>query len=54
MPSKTPLQPVLLRLEKDAVKKIDDFRFTHRFESRTQAIRWLLKFALGQNPKPKK
>jgi metal-responsive CopG/Arc/MetJ family transcriptional regulator len=54
MPSKMPLKPVLMRFEKDVLEKIDDFRFTHRFESRTEAIRWLLRFALSQNPKPKK
>lgn len=54
MPSKTPLLQVLLRLEKDVLDKIDDFRFTYRFESRIEAIRWLLKFALSQNPKPKR
>lgn len=41
-------------LKKELVKRIDEFRYTHRFESRTAAIRWLLEFALSQNPKPKK
>jgi metal-responsive CopG/Arc/MetJ family transcriptional regulator len=54
MPPKRPLQQVLLRLEKNVLEKVDDFRFDHRFESRTEAIRWLLEFALSQNPKPKK
>jgi metal-responsive CopG/Arc/MetJ family transcriptional regulator len=45
---------VHLRLKRELLEKIDDFRFTHRFESRTQAIHWLLEFALSQNPKPKK
>ena len=45
---------VLLRLEKDLFKKVEDFRFNNRFESRTEAIRWLLEFALKQNPKPNK
>jgi hypothetical protein len=45
---------VLLRLEKDLFKKVEDFRFNNRFESRTQALRWLLEFALKQNPKPNK
>jgi hypothetical protein len=54
MPSKPQSQPILLRLEKNALEKIDDFRFAHRFESRTETIRWLLNYALKQNPKPKK
>ena len=43
-----------LRLKKELREKIDDFRFTHRFETRTEAIHWLLEFALKQNPKPNK
>ena len=54
MPPKRPVQGVLLRLEKELLRKIDDFRFNNRFETRTEAIRWLLEFALNQNPKPKK
>jgi len=37
--------------EEELVEKLDDFRFTQRFESRTEAIHWLLEFALNQNPK---
>ena len=35
----------------DAVqlKRIDDFRFKHRFPSRTAAIKWLLDWALTQS-----
>ncbi|HET9281109.1 MAG TPA: hypothetical protein VFR24_04015 [Candidatus Angelobacter sp.] len=54
MPQKGPTKQVLLRLEKDLFKKIEDFRFNNRFESRTDALRWLLEFALKQNPKPNK
>jgi metal-responsive CopG/Arc/MetJ family transcriptional regulator len=54
MPPKPQSQQVLLRLEKNTLDKIDDFRFAHRFESRTETIRWLLNYALKQNPKPKK
>jgi metal-responsive CopG/Arc/MetJ family transcriptional regulator len=43
-----------LRLKEELRKKLDDFRFDQRFESRTQAIHWLLEFALKQNPKPNK
>ena len=54
MTSAKPQTPVLLRLEKGMLEKIDDFRFAHRFPSRTKTIRWLLKYALKQNPRPKK
>jgi metal-responsive CopG/Arc/MetJ family transcriptional regulator len=43
-----------LRLKKELLEKLDDFRFTHRFESRTETIHWLLEYALKQNPKPNK
>jgi hypothetical protein len=52
--SKKTIAGVLLRLEKGTLEKIDDFRFAHRFQSRTKTIRWLLKYALKQNPRPKK
>jgi Arc/MetJ-type ribon-helix-helix transcriptional regulator len=54
MRRKIPSLLVHLRLGKELLDKIDDFRFNHRFESRTDTIRWLLEFALSQNPKPKK
>jgi hypothetical protein len=55
MPRKTqPSSMFHLRLKKELREKLDDFRFTHRFETRTDAIHWLLEFALSQNPKPKK
>jgi metal-responsive CopG/Arc/MetJ family transcriptional regulator len=53
-PKRPSQEKVLLRLDKDLFKKIEDFRFNNRFESRIEAIRWLLEFALSQNPKPKK
>lgn len=34
------------------LKRIDDFRFTHRFQSRTAAVRWLVQWALSKNPIP--
>ncbi len=34
------------------LKRIDDFRFKQRFPTRAEAIKWLLDFALKQNPKP--
>ena len=54
MALKKQLSPVLLRVEKDMLGKIDDFRFAHRFQSRTKTIQWLLKYALKQNPRPKR
>ncbi len=51
---KTPSKLIHLRLKNEILDRIDDFRFGYRFENRTQAIHWLLEFALSQNPKPKK
>jgi hypothetical protein len=51
---KIPSKLVHLRLKNELWNKIDDFRFNYRFETRTDAIHWLLEFALSQNPKPKK
>jgi hypothetical protein len=36
----------------DELKWLDDFRFRHRFDFRAAAIKWLLDWALKQNPKP--
>jgi metal-responsive CopG/Arc/MetJ family transcriptional regulator len=41
-----------LKLDEKTIKRVDDFRFKHRFPSRTEAIRWLLRYALEQKPKP--
>jgi len=35
-------------------EQLDDFRFHHRFETRSDAIRWLLSWALSRKPDPKK
>ena len=43
-------QPVHMLFEKDLLSRIDDFRFKQRFESRTDAIKWLLTWALDQKP----
>ena len=43
-------QPVHLLLDKDLLKRADDFRFKHRFPSRAAAIKWLLDWALDQKP----
>ena len=40
--------------QKRLVDRIDDFRFRHRFQSRKEAIEWLLDWALKQKPKPEK
>jgi hypothetical protein len=37
-------------IEADLLKRVDDFRFKNRFESRAAAIKWLLAWALDQNP----
>lgn len=34
------------------LKRIDDFRFKHRFTTRAAAIKWLLAWALKQKPAP--
>lgn len=36
----------------DLLKRLDDFRFKHRFPSRAAAIKWLLDWALKQKPEP--
>jgi metal-responsive CopG/Arc/MetJ family transcriptional regulator len=46
-------QMVHMRLEQALLKRLDDFRLKHHFDSRTAAARWLLEWALSQNPKPK-
>jgi hypothetical protein len=40
--------------EPDLLKRIDDFRFKHRFPTRAAAVKWLLTYALGQKPTPEK
>lgn len=40
-------------LDPELLAKIDDFRFQNRFQSRAAAIKWLLEWALEQNPQPK-
>jgi hypothetical protein len=37
-------------VDTDLLKRLDDFRFKHRFESRAAAIKWLLDWALNQKP----
>jgi hypothetical protein len=45
-------QMIHMRMEQSILKRLDDFRFKHRFESRSDAARWLLNWALDQKPKP--
>lgn len=49
MPKKTFLN---IAVPKELIRRIDDFRFQHRFDSRAEAARFLLEWALKQNPKP--
>jgi hypothetical protein len=54
MASKKPPQMVHLRMDQEVLEQLDDFRFQHRFETRSDAIRWLLSWALSRKPDPKK
>jgi metal-responsive CopG/Arc/MetJ family transcriptional regulator len=47
-------QLVHMRVDAAMVKLLDDFRFKHRFESRTEAVRWLIKAALDAQLAPKR
>ncbi len=47
-PSKLPYLSFVI--EPDLLKRIDDFRFKHRFATRAAAIKWLLDWALAQKP----
>jgi hypothetical protein len=40
-------------VEPELLKRLDDFRFKHRFETRTAAIKWLLDAALKAKMAPK-
>jgi metal-responsive CopG/Arc/MetJ family transcriptional regulator len=35
------------------LKRVEEFRFKHRFESRSEAARWLMKAALDAKLAPK-
>lgn len=54
MSRKTDTLLVHVRLDEELLERIDDFRFENRFEDRTRAIRWLLKWALNHSNKSKK
>ena len=40
--------------EPELVKRLDDFRYKHRFPTRAGAIKWLLDWALKQKPTPER
>jgi metal-responsive CopG/Arc/MetJ family transcriptional regulator len=46
-------QYVNVLFEEKLLSRIDDFRFKQRFQSRTEAIRWLIKAALDAKLAPK-
>lgn len=50
--SKKPLLTFVI--DDDLLRAIDDFRFANRFGSRAAAIKWLLAWALKQDPKAPK
>ena len=39
-------------VDPELLKRVDDFRFKHRFATRAGAIKWLLDWALRQKPVP--
>jgi metal-responsive CopG/Arc/MetJ family transcriptional regulator len=47
-------QMVHMRLDPALLKRLDEFRWRHRIESRTEAARQLLTLALASNLKPEK
>jgi hypothetical protein len=40
-------------IEPELLKRLDDYRFKHRFDSRAAAIKWLLDAALKAKLAPK-
>lgn len=50
MPSEKPFLNFVV--DEDLREQLDDFRFANRFPSRAAAIKWLLKWALEQQPRP--
>lgn len=50
MPSDKP--PLNFVVDEQLRDRLDDFQFKHRFRFRAVAIKWLLRWALDQNPKP--
>jgi metal-responsive CopG/Arc/MetJ family transcriptional regulator len=54
MSRKTAMSLVHVRLDEELLERVDNFRFEDRFDNRTRAIRWLLKWALNNSGKTKK
>jgi hypothetical protein len=54
-PTEEPIEKPFLHfvIEPALLKQLEDFRFKHRFPTRTAAIKWLLVWALKQKPVPK-
>jgi len=46
-------QYVNILFDETLLKRLDDYRFKHRFPSRTEAVRWLLDAALKAKLAPK-
>lgn len=49
MPSDKPFLHFVV--DPELLKRLDDFRFKQRFDSRAAALKWLLNWALNQRPK---
>jgi len=50
-----PEKPLLnFLIEPELLRRVDDFRFKNRFDSRAAAIKWILAWALEQKPVPAK
>lgn len=48
-------KPILnFAIDPELLRRIDDFRFKHRFDTRAAAVKWLLAWALDQKPAPEK
>ena len=53
MPDEPEKQYVNVLFDDKLLSRVDDFRFKHRFQSRNEAIRWLIKAALDSKLAPK-
>lgn len=49
-----PLKLVHHYLDAALVKRLEDYRFKHRFESQSATIRFLLEYAVSKKPVPPK
>jgi metal-responsive CopG/Arc/MetJ family transcriptional regulator len=47
-----PKQLTHLFIDENLVKSIDNFRFKHRFENRSETVRWLVRYALDAKAVP--